>query len=153
MKRKDPRQVPCCQHRARLGAWSHEWWDHYQNRNQESDVQLTELPRCPCAYSLLRFPNLVFISEINLSLYFEFFLGLSLHFRIFLIWSAHSFISSIIFSIFLIFFEILGYTFHVSHEHIFLSSFNLGAKMFPWHPSFSDLRLHSSLYASTHHQP
>ena len=42
------KQALRCQHRAWHRTQSHKPWDHDLSRNQESDAQLTEPPRCPC---------------------------------------------------------------------------------------------------------
>ena len=44
---ENPKQAPCCQHRARRGAWTHEPREHDLSRNQESDAWPTEPPGGP----------------------------------------------------------------------------------------------------------
>ena len=50
-ERENPKQLQAlsCQHRAQCGAQTHELQDHDLSRNQESDAQRTEPPRCPCS--------------------------------------------------------------------------------------------------------
>ena len=51
--RECPKQAPHCQCRVRCEAQSQELWDRDLSRNQESDTQPTEPPRCPCYFVIL----------------------------------------------------------------------------------------------------
>ena len=44
---RNPKQAPCCQHRAQCGSWPHKPWDHDLSLNQELDAELTEPLRHP----------------------------------------------------------------------------------------------------------
>ena len=46
-ERENPQQALLCKHRAGPGAQFHEPWDQDSSRKQESDIELTEPPRCP----------------------------------------------------------------------------------------------------------
>ena len=64
-ERKDPKQVPCCQHRAQHGAWTHEPWDHGVSKNQELDALLNEPPGNPYILNFLLYIFVLSIFQIK----------------------------------------------------------------------------------------